>query len=119
MYNLSTASSLGEWRQRKHEELNNLVKTKLTDLQNPKECETKKKLICEMKSICGFGCQMHHLQYCLITAFSTNRTMYLKPGFWKYNKNGLEVYFRKLTTECSISNYNITETWSKLIKYIY
>lgn len=37
---------------------------------------------------------MHHLIYCFIFSYFTNRTLILKSDFWNYNKNGYEAYFK-------------------------
>jgi hypothetical protein len=66
-----------------------------------------------MKSICGLGCQMHHLTYCLITAYASNRTLLVKPSKWKYTNDGYQVYFKEIANpKCLISDFNITDTWS-------
>lgn len=117
MYNLSTTTGLGEWRSRQHNELNTQVQKQINNLQNPNDCNNNKKLVCDMKTICGFGCQIHHMVYCMITAFNTKRTMHLNVNKWKYNKDGYHVYFQQLNNQCPITNYNISETWSKIFNF--
>ena len=47
-------------------------------------------LVCDLNKGCGFGCQLHHLGYCLTMAAAANRTMVLdKDGDgWRYSKHG-------------------------------
>lgn len=54
-------------------------------LQNPKACSEAKTLVCNLDKECGFGCQLHHVTYCAITAFATQRMMVLKRdgSSWK------------------------------------
>ena len=50
---------------------------------------------------CGFGCQMHHLMYCFITAYATNRTLIVDSNVWSYNSRGLDAYFKPLSDSCT------------------
>lgn len=73
-------------------------------MQNPKNCDKAKKIICDLNKSCGFGCQMHHVMYCFITAYSTNRTMILESKQWRYNIKGFEAYFQPLSETCNSYN---------------
>lgn len=71
-------------------------------LQNPKACSEAKTLVCNLDKECGFGCQLHHVTYCAITAFATQRMMVLKRdgSSWKYSSHGWTSVFKKLS-KCS------------------
>ncbi|XP_071080897.1 alpha-(1,6)-fucosyltransferase-like [Haliotis cracherodii] len=55
-------------------ELGQKVQRRLAYIQNPKHCPTARKFICSPKQ-CGYGCQLHHMAYCLIMAYASNRTL--------------------------------------------
>ncbi|CAG0899213.1 unnamed protein product [Cyprideis torosa] len=83
------------------DELGQLVQTRIEALQNPNDCESARKLVCDLTKICGFGCQVHHLAYCLIVAYATNRTLILKSQGWRYNRNGWHTVFQPLSRTCT------------------
>ena len=49
-------------------------------LQNPRNCSKVKTLICEVKQICGFLCQLHFLMVCFTQAYYLNRTVIFKDS---------------------------------------
>jgi glycoprotein 6-alpha-L-fucosyltransferase len=100
LYNLSSSSTLAEWRQKKSDELIKRVQKQFVDMQNPADCSRAKKIVCSLNKACGFGCQMHHVMYCFITAYFTKRTMILESDNWRYNPRGYEAYFRPLSETC-------------------
>ena len=68
---------LGDWMQQK-----------LSSLQNPANCSSAQKLVCELRH-CGAACQIQHVSYCLIIALATDRTLILSSSAarnWTYNK---------------------------------
>lgn len=50
---------------------------------------------------CGYGCQIHHVVYCLIVAYGSKRTLILKSRGWRYNKAGWEDVFHPLSDTCT------------------
>ncbi|KII63760.1 Alpha-(1,6)-fucosyltransferase [Thelohanellus kitauei] len=50
--------------------------------QNPKECKNIEVIGYELKEICGFGCQIHHLAYCLTVALGEGKPLVVKPSKW-------------------------------------
>ena len=58
--------------------MGDLMQRRLHHLQNPKDCDSARKLVCSLTKPCGFGCQMHHVMYCFIVAYATERTLILK-----------------------------------------
>lgn len=72
------------WREKMSTELTQLMERRLHHLQNPKNCHTAKKLLCHLSKPCGFGCQIHHVAYCLIFAYATERVLVLDQSGWRY-----------------------------------
>ncbi|XP_012939134.1 alpha-(1,6)-fucosyltransferase [Aplysia californica] len=98
---LRTASGSEEWRHRRSMELGSLVQRRLAYLQNPKDCESAKKVVCNLHKGCGFGCQLHHLTYCMITAYAMQRTLILESKGWRYAPKGWETVFMPLSETCT------------------
>lgn len=94
---MSVAGKLGESRWRESVKLSEVIQARLSELQNPSDCNKAKKLVCDLTKGCGFGCQMHHILYCLQAAFFTKRTLILDSYGWQYNSNGIEAYFKPLS----------------------
>ncbi len=95
---MSLDKTLFCWRQSKLSALSNEIQMKLENLQHPKNCKQIKTLYCKMESICGFGCQIHHIMYCILIAFLSNRTLMLNSTEWSYNKKGLDEYFKPISS---------------------
>lgn len=55
---LTKADGHDEWREKEAKELSDLVQRRFTYLQNPKDCNKAKKLLCNLNKGCGFGCQV-------------------------------------------------------------
>lgn len=51
-------------------------------------CNERRFIVCDLSKSCGFGCQMHHLAYCLMTAYGSNRTLVLDSKGWVYAGGG-------------------------------
>jgi glycoprotein 6-alpha-L-fucosyltransferase len=117
LYNLSTTDSLGEWRKREAIQLTNKVQKDFESLQNPKNCDDQRKIICDLNKACGFGCQVHHVMFCFITSYFNNRTMILESGNWRYNSRGFEAYFKPLSETCK-SSKDIIVDWSGKLLFI-
>uniref|UniRef100_U5EZ81 Alpha-(1,6)-fucosyltransferase n=1 Tax=Corethrella appendiculata TaxID=1370023 RepID=U5EZ81_9DIPT len=99
------------WRHKEAKELSDLVQKRLHYLQNPDDCSTARKLVCRLNKGCGYGCQLHHLVYCFIMAYATERTMILKSKGWRYHKNGWEEVFQPISDTCTDSNGVTHASW--------
>ncbi|XP_054262328.1 alpha-(1,6)-fucosyltransferase [Macrosteles quadrilineatus] len=103
---LKDIASIGEldgysgWRLKEAADLSDLVQRRLYYLQNPADCNTAKKLVCNLNKGCGYGCQLHHAVYCLLVAYGTQRTMILKSKGWRYHRNGWEEVFKPVSDTC-------------------
>lgn len=60
---------------------------------------------------CGFGCQLHHVVYCFIMAYATERTLILKSKGWRYHKQGWEEVFHPISESCTTSEGTSHANW--------
>ncbi|XP_063828820.1 alpha-(1,6)-fucosyltransferase [Ostrinia nubilalis] len=90
-----------EWRQLEAANVSDLVQRRLHHLQNPPDCRDARKLICNLNKGCGFGCQLHHIVYCLIFAYATERTLILNSKGWRYNNKGWDYVFHPISDSCT------------------
>lgn len=79
--------------------------------QNPSDCSKAKKLICNLNKNCGFGCQIHHVVYCMAIAYGTRRTMILNSQNWTYSNLGWESVFRPVSDNCNETGGTRAELW--------
>ena len=89
------------WQQKLSEELTTLMAKRLDKLQNPVNCDSARKLVCQVAKACGFGCQIHHVSYCFIMAYATKRTLILDSRNWKYSPQGWNVVFKPISNTCT------------------
>ena len=77
-----------------------LSRTSLERLQNPADCDATGVAICDLNKNCGFGCQMHHLTYCLVAAAAMGRPLSVNASGWRYNQeHGLQGVFQPLSRD--------------------
>ncbi|KAK2707615.1 hypothetical protein QYM36_015353, partial [Artemia franciscana] len=100
-----------KWREEESRKLRDLVRRRIHYLQNPKDCNKAKKLICNLNKSCGYGCQVHHVTYCLIVAYATKRTMILNSKNWRYSKSGWEKVFLPVSETCADANGESRRGW--------
>ena len=94
------SSGMKEARLKMHLKLMTKAQRKLEKLQNPNNCVEARRLVCNLNKGCGYGCQMHHLLYCFIIAYTTGRTMIIDSAGWRYSHKGWEGFFRPITQTC-------------------
>ncbi|XP_043065884.1 alpha-(1,6)-fucosyltransferase-like [Drosophila bipectinata] len=99
------------WRHREAIELSDLVQRRLHHLQNPRDCQNARKLVCKLNKGCGYGCQLHHVVYCFIVAYATERTLILKSRGWRYHKGGWEEVFQPVSNSCNDAGTANTYNW--------
>jgi glycoprotein 6-alpha-L-fucosyltransferase len=102
-----------DMRKQKLRNLSAVVETRLHNLQHPKNCANRQKLICKLNKICGFACQIHHVVYCLIVAYATNRTMLLDDRKWRYTQKGWTSVFQPVSS-CTLDPVDLllARKWS-------
>jgi glycoprotein 6-alpha-L-fucosyltransferase len=100
---LADVDGHADWRIQEEKELSALVEKRLITLQNPTDCKTAPKLMCNLNKGCGYGCQLHHVVYCFLVAYGTERTLILKSKGWRYNRNGFEEIFQPLSETCTVA----------------
>lgn len=108
---LAGLDGLNEWRIKEAEELSNIVQARLHYLQNPKDCSSARKLVCNLNKGCGYGCQVHHAVYCFIVAYSTERTLILRSHNWRYAQKGWETVFLPLSETCLEDTGKTRSAW--------
>ena len=90
------------WKKVTASELAGLVQRRFYYLQNPKDCKTARKLICDLSKPCGYGCVIHHIGYCFILAYATQRTLILESRTWYFAENkGWNSVFLPLSDTCT------------------
>ncbi|XP_053381464.1 alpha-(1,6)-fucosyltransferase-like [Mercenaria mercenaria] len=90
-----------DWKTEELHRLGDLVQRRLHYLQNPKDCENAKKILCNFTRGAGYGSQMDDWLLCLIVAYATERTLIVDSKGWRYAKQGLETVFLPLSTNCT------------------
>ncbi|XP_072032322.1 alpha-(1,6)-fucosyltransferase-like isoform X2 [Amphiura filiformis] len=111
LYNLSRIDGLDSWRENEAKALEQLVQKRFHYLQNPKDCSKAKKLVCYLNKGCGYGCQVHHVTYCFIVAYATQRTLILESKGWRYAREGWEKFFLPLSSTCKDRKGGSTGRW--------
>ncbi|XP_043204524.1 alpha-(1,6)-fucosyltransferase-like [Amphibalanus amphitrite] len=109
--NLTVADGWETWRRREADQLGDLMRRRIDFLQNPPDCATAKKLVCNLNKVCGFGCQLHHVAYCLTVAYGTGRTLVLNSRNWRYNRAGWEQVFQPLSGTCQDTGGRSKAAW--------
>lgn len=93
-----------EWRKRESQTLGDLIQRRLDFIQNSRNCSGRL-LVCSSKP-CGYGCQMHHMVYCLLSAYASRRRMVLQnPNFETYREK-YTTFFKPLSTSCNTPHQN-------------
>ncbi|XP_014661833.1 PREDICTED: alpha-(1,6)-fucosyltransferase-like [Priapulus caudatus] len=103
---------LGEWRKKEADDLAELVQKRLHRLQNPTNCADAKKLVCNVNKGCGYGCQVHHLTYCLMIAYGSQRTLILNSKGWRYSHEGWEKVFLPISDTCTSTMGGSSGHWT-------
>ncbi|EDO43595.1 predicted protein [Nematostella vectensis] len=98
---MNSLDGKSKWQWSEHEELSRIVQERIKKLQNPKDCSTSKKLICQLNKGCGYGCQVHHVLYCFIVAFGSQRTMIIDSTGWRYSSSGWSGIFLQPSETCT------------------
>uniref|UniRef100_A0A3Q2CB70 Fucosyltransferase 8b (alpha (1,6) fucosyltransferase) n=1 Tax=Cyprinodon variegatus TaxID=28743 RepID=A0A3Q2CB70_CYPVA len=112
LYYLSQADGVGEWRVKEAKDLSDLVQNRITYLQNPPDCSKARKLVCNINKGCGYGCQLHHVVYCFMIAYGTQRTLILESHNWRYAPGGWETVFLPVSNTCTDRSGTSTGHWS-------
>lgn len=108
---IQSEDNWNDWRLNEAKDLSALVQARLKYLQNPADCSTARKLVCNLNKGCGYGCQIHHAIYCFLVAYGTERTLILKSKGWRYNKKGFEDVFLPLSETCTDQEGGSKSSW--------
>ncbi|CAD5231389.1 unnamed protein product [Bursaphelenchus xylophilus] len=87
------------WHKQELQKLTDHIQKRIYDLQHPSSCSNTRVLVCDLNKGCGFGCQLHHVSYCLTVAAASNRTMVLQQDGegWRYSKHGWTAVFEDVS----------------------
>ncbi|XP_042873707.1 alpha-(1,6)-fucosyltransferase-like [Penaeus japonicus] len=109
---LRDSDGRGEWRRREAEDLSELIQHRLRVLQNPKDCDSAKKLYCAFTGANrGIGSQFHHLTICFMAAYATQRTLILNTDDWYNTSGGLNTFFLPLSNSCTQADLSQMVSW--------
>lgn len=111
---LRNKNGMNEWRTKESLDLGDLVQRRIKFLQNPNKCRKAKKLVCNLSKGCGYGCQLHHVTYCLIVAYATKRTLVLESKGWRYASQGWETVFQPVSDNCNDRSGDSIRSWGAL-----
>ncbi|KAK1888542.1 Alpha-(16)-fucosyltransferase [Dissostichus eleginoides] len=89
-----------------------LKHSSLFSSQNPPDCSKARKLVCNINKGCGYGCQLHHVVYCFMIAYGTQRTLILESHNWRYAPGGWETVFLPVSNTCTDRAGASTGHWS-------
>lgn len=109
---LGRADGAAEWREQEAKALTELVQNRISYLQNPVDCSTARKLVCNINKGCGFGCQLHHATYCFLLAYGTKRTLVLESQGWRYAPGGWSSVFLPVSNTCTDRSGDSTGPWA-------
>ncbi|XP_077075648.1 alpha-(1,6)-fucosyltransferase [Siphateles boraxobius] len=109
---LSQADGAGDWREKEARDLSSLVQNRISYLQNPQDCSKARKLVCNINKGCGYGCQLHHVVYCFMIAYGTQRVLILESHNWRYAPKGWEAVFLPVSGTCTDRSGATTGHWS-------
>uniref|UniRef100_A0A915PI45 Alpha-(1,6)-fucosyltransferase n=1 Tax=Setaria digitata TaxID=48799 RepID=A0A915PI45_9BILA len=96
--------SAESWRANALANISAIFQNHFYKMQNPDDCKAARILTCDLNKQCGFGCQLHHVTYCFIVAYGSNRTLVLRDDgrTWNYAPDGWNSAFLPIT-KCSFS----------------
>lgn len=95
----------------KLQHLSEILHKRLNYLQNPPDCTTARKLACKFDEACGYGCQVHHVVFCLIVAYATERTLVLEKGAGIYKGHTWDQVFLPLSDTCTSTDGPTQTNW--------
>lgn len=100
-----------EWREEEAAALSALVQHRLHVLQNPRNCASAKKIYCDFRAGRGMGSHLHHLSYCFLASYGTQRTLILNTKGYNGNPEGLETFFLPLSETCTSYSKSQMVSW--------
>ncbi|VDN17242.1 unnamed protein product [Gongylonema pulchrum] len=101
---LGNIDSADYWRTKELANISANFHEYFNKMQNPDDCQAVRILTCDLNKRCGFGCQLHHVAYCFIVAYGSNRTLVLTYDgrSWNYASRGWNYAFLPIS-KCSFS----------------
>ncbi|KII68812.1 Alpha-(1,6)-fucosyltransferase [Thelohanellus kitauei] len=96
------------------ESLINYVQGVIHSNQNPKACKDIEVIAYDPQQICGFGCQIHHIAYCMTVALGEGKPLVVKSSPW-HSFDSIFSIIMPLSTTC---HYDMIDTHNLKAKYI-
>ncbi|KII68810.1 Alpha-(1,6)-fucosyltransferase [Thelohanellus kitauei] len=113
MNNLEELLSEGQNRMTR-ESLVEYVQKVIYRNQNPKDCSDIEVIGYVPKEICGFGCQIHHIAYCLSVALGEGKPLVVKGSPW----HEFDSIFDVIMPISETCRYEMIETHNLKVKYV-
>ncbi|KAL1486648.1 hypothetical protein MTO96_031309 [Rhipicephalus appendiculatus] len=85
---VKTTDMASQRGQKKMIELRNFLWDTFERLQNPTDCKTARKLLCNVSNPDGFGSGSHDFLWCFVAALQMGRTLILDTSKWHYTPYG-------------------------------
>ncbi|KAK7861736.1 hypothetical protein R5R35_014369 [Gryllus longicercus] len=101
---MQTFDGYEKWREAEAAELGDLVQRRIIFLQNPPRCAKARKLVCHFARSASFEEELHHVVYCFIVAYATQRTLILKPREPDLGKEAWQEFLQPLSKKCLDAN---------------
>nr|XP_027219137.1 alpha-(1,6)-fucosyltransferase-like [Penaeus vannamei] len=114
LWQFRNESGLIEWQREEVEALGDQIQHRIRALQNPEDCESAKKILCNIPvapKARGTGSQLHHLSYCFLAAYGTQRTLVINKRETSVMDLDLEAYFLPLSENCAKTTTQEVAHW--------
>ncbi|XP_063591496.1 alpha-(1,6)-fucosyltransferase-like [Penaeus indicus] len=112
LWRFGNESGLHAWQKKEMEALGDLIQHRIHALQNPADCKSAKKIICNIPVAIkarGTGSQLHHISYCFLAAYGTQRTLIIKRKETKSMVIDMDPYFLPLSESCTQTTQTIAK----------
>ncbi|VVC25201.1 Hypothetical protein CINCED_3A008581 [Cinara cedri] len=113
---LADVDGHARWRQQEHNYLSALIEKRLKYVQNPPDCSNAQKVVCQFDTNdwYAFGCRLHHLLNCMVTAYGSGRTMVMyNHDAWEFTSGGWNTLFLPLSDTCESVEGKTVAPWPR------
>lgn len=110
LWRFGNESGLHAWQKKEVEALGDLIQHRIHALQNPADCKSAKKILCNIPVAAksrGTGSQLHHISYCFLAAYGTQRTLIINKRKTMVMVLDMDPYFIPLSETCTQTNQKI------------
>ncbi|XP_047493483.1 alpha-(1,6)-fucosyltransferase-like [Penaeus chinensis] len=110
LWRLRNDSGLYDWQKSEVEKLSDLIQHRIHALQNPVDCKSARKILCNIPvspMARGIGSQLHHLSYCFLASYGTQRTLVINEKQLETMNLSLNTFFLPVSETCTYANESI------------